>query len=517
VLSSKIISDLVHHFKITDLNARKIVQRAAASKIIQSSAPITFGKGQFAYSSPGKYLGKEVIKELAKDTRPPLYRLLEVMDQGDGIISYYEALKITSSPLKGSSSKVNSLDELLSLLENSNIAGQTEDDQGVRYIYYTNKDQELSSLIQQQFTAMVLDATFLPDIIRWLKKSNIIDTVNVRYRNKKTPSIGAEHNNLLWDAFSYSKTTGIRPMDAGELNIEKQTLVVLDVILCRDYSKVDLDGFYSRVQLNLNSVKSGKRKIMPIIIYKSMSEFVFNSLKKLGFMCFNIGSIFGARIYEVIEGVRRVQSEVSTNNSENIEDHVDAILKVLRDSGQDSQLKDLKGTLFEFLMYPLLKTLYPNASIIASKVITSSTNHIKESYEYDYIIESSNPKEIIVIECKGYMDKARISKGNNETKNTLCWFFERTLPFAKTHYKASLGTGYKFKGCYVTTASFWREANDYLHELNKGKLKPLALNISYSGQELIGLLRRYEFHNIIGTIQKFYREEDKLEDSQEKS
>ena len=63
------------------------------------------------------------------------------------------------------------------------------------------------------------------------------------------------------------KTTGINPSLAKDSNIpEKQTLVVLDVLISRDYQQIDLDGFLNRIRINLNSVSKGKRKVVPIIV-----------------------------------------------------------------------------------------------------------------------------------------------------------------------------------------------------------------------------------------------------------
>src|SRR5687768_11559285 len=104
---------LVEKFNVSATNARQIVKRAVASKSIKSSAPYTFGKGQFVYIYNEHDFGKGGIKKIAEKSRPPIYRLLELMDQNGGIISYYEALKIASAPLEESSTKVVSLDDIL--------------------------------------------------------------------------------------------------------------------------------------------------------------------------------------------------------------------------------------------------------------------------------------------------------------------------------------------------------------------------------------------------------------------
>ena len=114
-VSSELCELLVNSFKITNTNARKILQRTSQKEIIKSSSPLTFGKGQFAYCSPKVNFTKDRIKTVSNKHRPKLYRLLVALDINDGILSYYEALKITASPLINGISKVDYLDDLIAL------------------------------------------------------------------------------------------------------------------------------------------------------------------------------------------------------------------------------------------------------------------------------------------------------------------------------------------------------------------------------------------------------------------
>src|SRR5690606_26028904 len=147
------------------------------------------------------------------------------------------------------------------------------------------------------------------DIIDWIVQSNLIDNSNIIYRNKNNPSKGAKHNNLVWDAFGYSKTTGINPTLARDSNIpEKQTLVVLDILISRDYEQIDLDGFLNRIEINLNSVVKGQRKVLPLIVYRKCSSLVLNKINKLGFLSYDIGLIYGSNIHSVLENVLKLHN-----------------------------------------------------------------------------------------------------------------------------------------------------------------------------------------------------------------
>lgn len=384
---------LVDKFGITETYGRKILERSVAKKFIKSSAPTTFGKGQFIYFLPNEKLSKDVIKNISKSNRPPLYRLLESIDINNGIISYYEALKITASPIKELRGKVDSLGDLLEVLKIYEILYLQTDKNGVKYIIHQDKKENEEILINLHYSKIKLDASFVKDIVDWLAKSNLMLSLNNVYRNKNTPSLGALHNNLLWDAFGYTKTTGINAVRAQDaIIVEKQTLVVVDVLLSREYEQYDLDGFLSRIQINLNSVVNGTRKILPIIIYRNCSKYIINTIRSLGFLCYDIGSIYGSNIFKILDNISNLQLNRNLLENEEFEKTIEDTLKTIRNSGQDDQLKALKGTLFEVLMYQVLKHSYTTAEI-NTNVYFSKSSINKETqmtekigYEYDYVI-----------------------------------------------------------------------------------------------------------------------------------
>ncbi|WP_284653511.1 hypothetical protein [Flavobacterium terrisoli] len=503
---------LMKAFNVTPENARKIVARAVDQKVIKSSKPYTFGKGQYVYIYNEHYFDKEGIKTVTQKSRPPIYRLLELMDQNGGITSYYEALKITAAPLEESSTKVTSLEDILTLLMKLDIIYKKKDRNDVVFIIYKEDKKEVNEvregmMMAFHFNKMVMDCTVLPDILRWLGNSNIIDNNGVIYRNKKTPQIGAVHNNLVWDAFAYTKATGINHiMGARATTSDKQTLVALDVVLAEEYSAIHLDAFLSRIQINLNSVKEGDRKILPIIVYKSCSDHTFNKIKMNGILAFDVASIFGTRIYEVLD--RMAELSILLFRNDQIDNTIEGILKTISSAGQDEALKELRGTLFEFLMYPLLTILYPNANIKRGKIL-ERINEVgeKEKYEYDYIIESSNPPELIFVELKGYQAGATIKTGDSNTKASLKWFFKKTLPFAENFYKARLSE-LPVKAVFITSANFYDDGLEFLTKMDNSKYKAKNLNTGYNRTSLLALLKENGFENEIRILNKFYSRSD---------
>lgn len=511
LVSSSICDSLSNKYGVTNDNARKILERSSKKNIIKTSYPLTFGKGQYIYFLPDEKLNKETIKKISKKFRPPLYRLIECLDNNEGIISYFEALKITSSPLVRGSSKIDLLDDLIEVLKTRELIYLATDNNKVKYIIYQNLKENEINLMNFHYSKLKLDAVFVKDILDWLVKSNLILSLNNQYRNKNNPTLGAKHNNLLWDAFGYTKTTGlIQKFNSKDDTIEKQTLVVLDVVLSRNYEEYDLDGFLSRIQINLNSVNKGFRKVIPIIVFKGCSAYVYNKMKKLGFLCYDIGSIFGSNIFTILDNVTKLQFNHNFINNDDFEKTIIETLNTIKDSGQEDQLKALKGILFEVILFQVLRHQYSNAEIIPnyyySKTIVNKETTLEESkgYEYDYIIRSSNPKEIIVVELKGYHSKYKIPLGTYETKNTIKWFFSNTLTFIKDKYQNEIDEGYTFKGAYITSSNFEEDAIEFMEKLNNGKLKPERLNVYYDRSKLMELLNKNDFKSLVDIIEKFY-------------
>lgn len=516
----EIHNELVEVFKVSAENARKITGRAVAQKVIKSSKPYTFGKGQYVYIYNDYIFDKEGIKAVTEKSRPPIYRLLEMMDQNDGIISYYEALKITAAPLEESSTKVSSLEDIVTLLMKFDILYKKKDHNEVVYLVYKYEKQELPemevmALMSVHYSKMVADCSVLPDILRWLGRINLLNTSNIIYRNKKTPHIGASHNNLTWDAFAYTSTTGVNDVLGAKADtIEKQTLVVLDMVLSAEYSALHFDAFLARIQINLNAVSEGKRKILPIVVYKTCSEYTFNVMRKNGILAFDVASIFGTKIYDVLERMAGL-ADVSFGN-EHIDGDIEKILNTISNAGQNEALKDLRGTLFEYLMYPLLTSFYPNARIFRGKILEKINEQgEKEKHEYDYIIESNNPNERILVELKGYQGGARINTGNKDEKASLKWFYRRSLPFAEKYFKGKSLDNIPVKAVFITSAGFYDDGKEFLDKMDKSKYKPARLNCGYDRELLLKLLEENSFQNEVRIIKKFYAKNEKPDEFQE--
>lgn len=73
----------------------------------------------------------------------------------------------------------------------------------------------------------------------------------------------------------------------------------------------------------------------------------------------NLGSIFGENIYPIIHKIKEIKSSILNDwgTSEEIVENVDATLSEMENSGQSINLGNMKGDLFEVLMYPLINMM----------------------------------------------------------------------------------------------------------------------------------------------------------------
>lgn len=380
--------------------------------------------------------------------------------------------------------------------------------EGIKFIVedYFSEEYAIQS-IKLHKSNMVLDCAFLPDMLRWLTLHNLIDNQGHIYRNKIFPSKGAEHNNFVWDAFAYTKTTGYNTVvSSNRTTIDKQMLVVLDMVIHREYDSVDVQGLYNRVQGVLQSSKN-TRKVLPIVVTKDLTVTVANQLHSLGFLHFSMSTIYGERVFEIISNLKKIQQVQLLQHSESddqLAGYVENVLHTMQEGGQEENLQNIKGDLFEVLLYPLIKVLYPNGSFEANKKYTDTTQEgNKFPHEFDAIVIDRNLKEAVVFELKGHKSSKFINAGPYTKRDTVKWFFNNTFPWAKKHLESEY-PDYKVSACYITSAQFTNESLELLHGYNKGNLKPQLAEAYYDGYGLLQLAESRGFNHINKILKKYY-------------
>lgn len=202
-------------------------------------------------------------------------------------------------------------------------------------------------------------------------------------------------------------------------------LVVLDMVIHREYDSVDVQGLYNRVQGVLQSSKN-TRKVLPIVVTKDLTVTVANQLHSLGFLHFSMSTIYGERVFEIISNLKKIQQVQLLQHSESddqLAGYVENVLHTMQEGGQEENLQNIKGDLFEVLLYPLIKVLYPNGSFEANKKYTDTTQEgNKFPHEFDAIVIDRNLKEAVVFELKGHKSSKFINAGPYTKRDTVKWY-----------------------------------------------------------------------------------------------
>lgn len=501
--------DLVKHFRKSDAAARKAVERAADKGLIQSSAPVSFGRKTLAYYAIGKKLSYDDLLGITREKKPPMHRLLAAIKKNSGILSYYESLKISGSPIITTTSKITALDDLIADLKFFELVTIRKDKNNVKYLVdNTIEEVMIENVMARHYSLMIVDSIFLYDVINSLKKLNLIDNDKVIYRSRKSPSLGGRHNNFVWDAFAYTKTTGINTFHSLGKGVYKQmALVVLDVVVGRNYEAFDLDGFISRIRVLKNNTKT-ERKILPVIVYKDIGKETLNRARAFGVITYSMSTFFGSSIFEIINNISAVKENEYMLQGLVI-DPVQVIsesLETINRTGNEINLQNVIGDFFQSLMFQLFNHLYPGCSILqASKLpaMDVDTNE-KKDYEYDFTIISPSRKEVIIIEVKGYNSKSIIRKGDYDTPNTLQWFFGRTFPSAKKHYAVGYTKNYQIKSAFVTTAKYDAEGQAFLTSMDAGKQKPFDMDVGYDGTKLLQFISSQGLDLLKSTLERYF-------------
>lgn len=505
LLGGEIKELIVNEFKCSDSYARKIINLAVKGGIIQTNKEFTFGKGQYIYWGNGYKISEDIIKEKFKDTRHNVYRVLNRFENNNGVISYFEIYKLSACTTEKTNSKITKFEDIIRIV-NSIKEIEIVEDQGVKYLIQADSQNRNIDYMKNYYSRMKIECTFIPIILRWLQKSNIVDNEDVLYRNKNIPCNGVVINKLVWDACAFTGTVGFNEeiVNKGK---NKKSFVPIDISISEEYTYDDLKGFYDRLQIFRNSVIHKKRKIVPIIFAANISDNTKRIIKNLNILCFDMKVIFGQKVIDVLDNLKIISLQniygQDYSNYNDVTVRIRESLKTIVNTGQEENLYNLKGDFFEALMYKVFSMIFRGSIIRKNYILNYTENDKRYTYEYDYIIETEDEK--IICELKGYRKDSIIKLGNYiecENKpepNTIKWFFSYTLNKARKRLSDS---DRKIKACYITTAQIESKAIEKIEKMSK--LKSDKIDIYYNRNKLIDLLKSKKCYQEVDLIEQYY-------------
>lgn len=449
-----------------------------------------------------------MLTKISKENRPSLHRCILALETNGGVVSKYELLKVGGCPVKPGITKADSVYKIIEDLVQLRIIEKHDYEKtGEEFYVWSGRTQIADTMIEKHLQKMTLDALFIPDILKAVRGFNLVANKSPLYRSKKNVTHGVLQNNYMWDAATYTKAAGVTDAHPLEEKIEKRTGVVFDIVIHRHYLEYDLDEFLQRVRGVLNSVKGSKRRILPVVVYAKADAHVLNKLSKLGFLAFDMGSIYGSKIFKIIENLIRLkQAQLDMEaSSENTEDLIEQTLKTMEQSGQEENLGNIKGHLFESLMFQVFQSRFPRAQLMQGRKFENEEEGKMKSYEYDIIVdENFERQEVLIVELKGYAGSKYISLGSESEKGTVRWFFDKTFPIVKADLRKRLGSHVKITASFITTAKIMDDGVLFLKNMNSGKMKPYNMNCWYDGTKLLEMLVKDKQTKVVDIIKKHY-------------
>lgn len=499
-LGSDLLKKLISYYpELSEANGRKIISNCKAKGLIDSSEPVSFDNNQYAYFAVGSEKNYQLYKELIKKYKQQLFRVIYALRRNKNILSINDFYRISGVSSEPNSHSVTA-NRLLQDLELLNIAEKKETN-GIEYIHFINFEPSVDMV--ERLTDDLVDKNFLISCcVQWLIKCNIVSEKNVCYIGSDNQFSGIERNHMFWDSIGFTNTIGI-----GGKEKEFQTMVVIDFLANYKYEEYDFQGFQSRVDHLIFSVRKAKRKVLPIVIVNSISPAAKALLREKHYMFFSLDSLFGKNAIQVAKEYRQtinaIEHHIEIKNYSQIVDEVAGLYSYVSNNANEVNLGNIKGALFEYLMFPVLERVFNKKG---DRIIHSFKGSVSnKKYEFDYRIETET--ENIFIELKGYKNSNIIPLGKKKAnhtpeKNSILWSLKQ-YEIAKKQFSQTNERKTKF--CFITTCKIEEQAKEALSKRKKDKSE--YLEIFYDYESLLSLLRSINSRNEIHVIKQFFGEE----------
>lgn len=516
LLASELVQLLGDRAGVSPTNARQILFRLKRDGEIHSTAPVSFGRNQFIYFLPGQNLLNK-LQEVIPDHRQALNRIYQALLDQNGFLLWSDFAKISAAVVN--KNQAPGRKTAFELFEDLKHLGLVED---LRVFNHTHlvvaKESWVPKVGFDNSTASrrlkddLLTRRLTEDLLAWLERLNIAGMNATHLHTDELDDAG--FNGYWWDAYGFSYLWGLynATKDDDTLNPptqKKGSLILVESVLTRQFQHYDLAGFIARVNTQYGRLKNtrGNFRIIPICFIAGTDRETLSLARRRGIMVITLAEVFGTRIYEVLNDVRKLDPR-----------HVDpeALARVLQtadEAGQDGKMGAMKGYLFNWLVSSLFEAHNWHAKI-----------GVKYKYdgqvcECDVVASAPDVDFLVVCECKGYNNDRVVELGEDEeAPGSVKRFFERTIAMVKkaTNVEHVLPV-------YITSGVFEPSAVEFLTKTQEKKgMKRLQeaagrfpQRIFYDHHALLKLLGNKEvFTQHRQVLTEFYRARKKPSHSQ---
>ena len=440
---------------VNEVAARKAIQRASQSGLIESTSPVRFDKVFLYYLADhkSKNKGRQYAKGIrdALSDKPSHNRVFKTLLANKGWITFGQIGKASACLPEGEKKRIGgrkSLDRVISELDH---LGLIEDVAGTKHVYRLGKLFGSPTIGRGTFLYYLrIEQQLLDGALPWLKNTYLLAYDGSTHRKSETEA--KDFNQTYWDVHGpiylgpHARNSSLRRTAV------KENFLVVELLAYRTFSAVDADALIERCKSIVLRWKT--IAVTPIVIARFFSPEAWHSLRRAGVGAVLIGDVFGKNIDALLRAIWATLSE-----SKPPEEQIGEIEKALAiASGTVDDwgiVGHLKGTLFEFLIALAWKVA--GWDVKMQKALRRMPN---DEYEIDvFAVRGSQCK---LIECKGHHAEYR------ECKEEVARHFDDRCEAAADTYGWDITNRYDdVEAIFVTSGELDEEAREYANDKTK--------------------------------------------------
>lgn len=426
LLSKEIHEYLVSHFSITNENSRKITSNFVKSGLLFSATDLIFDSGSklLYYKNDTTEFRKAILRY-----KPYLSNILNEFNKFK-IISKYNLFKISAKQEDKNGKELVSLFQELSFFYCVKYYDE--------YIVFSSfSDDEINDAIKKYQQYEKTDLLTIASIIRNDIQCNVINNREIEYRS-------ASKNRVNYGLYMFDAVA--KGVIGNSINSDVIYLYEIATNITIDVSSIN--NFIYRLN---NSKNVTKAICVGVLAYINISDDAIKIARFNNIRLISIKRMFGNNIESVFQTLRK--------NDLSIED-VEEISNLIVTSGQEDNLSNIMGELFEYIAEKIISKFYSSESIIKRRFSFDQNGRRRE---IDVLVRTND--EYVLIESKSSKNKVQLGSYDvatgKTTKDSVKYFYE-TFCLFKEKYSSP-----QAKFLIFAANGFRKDAVEYMNQLSK--------------------------------------------------
>ncbi|WP_010252928.1 NERD domain-containing protein [Treponema primitia] len=378
-----------------------------------------------------------------------------------------EKLKVLSGCPQARKKK-KTFDQTLHELEAVNLVYNNEE------FYYLNDSLKINNeLYNDNKLILYLNDFIKESLALWLRKNSLVSYEAV--------SFYGDFSSYIWDITAPSY---LLPFIKIKADATKPGFIVADIIPQSDIGNTDIDYFIRKVESCF--LEKNTRPFIPIILGYSFEHETLKFLKSKNILVSTIYNFFGEEIEKILKNIEKTLKATAINDVNSIE-NINTILTAV--SKIEGETNNLRGHFFELIAGHVVSNIYAGIPRLNQKIA-----HEGKKAEIDILIITS--KEIIIYECKGYINSRLVSNTDIEK-------WKNKISIIYNYFKSKdEHSNKKVVFNYWTTSDFSDDAKNNLMEFSNDLRKYVVRKMN--GNEIFNYSKELNLENICGILKQYF-------------